>query len=79
MRQELNDNEMNNVVGGTVIISYDYMKIGFDTLKEMYDLKNCTYFEATAFRDELIINHKQMTNQAFDEYCKAQFQAKGWI
>ena len=79
MRKELNNEQIGNVVGGTVIISKDYMKVGFDTLGQMYDLKNCTYKEARNYRDDLIEQNPQMSNVEFDKFCKAKFAERGWI
>ena len=45
MRQELNDQDMNEVVGGTVNLSEAANKIGFTTLHEGYTLK-CSFDEA---------------------------------
>jgi len=79
MRKELADNQMESVVGGTVIISKDYMKVGFDTLGQMYDLKNCTYKEARNYRDDLIEQNPQMSNVEFDKFCRSKFQERNWI
>ena len=79
MRHELNNADLDKVVGGTVIISKDYMKVGFNTLGEMYDLKNCTYREARDYRDDLIEQNPQMSNTEFDKFCKAKFDERGWI
>ena len=79
MRKELEDAQMDNVVGGTVIISKDYMNVGFSTLGEKYNLKNVTYKDARDYRDELIEQNPQMSNSAFDKFCKQKFFDRGWI
>ena len=79
MKKEINDNELENVVGGTVIISNDYHNVGFSTLGEMYDLKNCTYKQARDFVDDLKAENSKLTDAEFDALAKQKLQAKGWI
>jgi len=79
MRKELEDAQMDNVVGGTVIISKNYMNVGFSTLGEKYNLKNVTYEQARDYRDKLIKENPQMNNATFDKFCKQQFHDRGWI
>ena len=62
MKKELIDEQLEQVTGGTVIISKDAMMVGFDTLGEMYNLVNCTYRDARNFRDDLIDAHQDMNN-----------------
>lgn len=78
MKMELNDAELNNVVGGTVIMSEDYNNIGFTSLGEMYNLKT-DYYTARNFVEGLKAANKTMSNSAFDRLCKQELQAKGWI
>ncbi len=79
MKKELNDNQVEQVVGGTVVISANYMRIGFVTTKESYSLKNCTFREARNFAEDLLDANRQMSNAQFDQYCKQQMAEKGWI
>ena len=79
MREQINDQEMENVVGGTVIISKDYNNIGFSTTREKFDLKNCTFKQARNYVDDLLEEHPEMSNAEFDNFVKNAFKAKGWI
>lgn len=79
MKMQINDNELENVVGGTVIVSRDYMNVGFSTLGEMYSLKNCTYKQARDYVDDLLADNPKLTNEEFDKLAKQKLQAKGWI
>ena len=79
MREQINDQEMENVVGGTVIISKDYNNIGFSTTREKFDLKNCTFKQARNSVDDLLEEHPEMSNAEFDNFVKNAFKAKGWI
>ncbi len=79
MKKELIDNQLEEVVGGTVIISKDAMKVGFSTMGQMFSLKNCTYRQARNLVDDLLDANPNMTNSQFDQYCKKELQAKGWI
>lgn len=81
MRTEIVNTDLESVVGGTVIISEDYMNIGFSTLKEKYDLKNCTYRQVMNYvadlKDEA--KAKGMTNAEFDVYCRDKLWDNNWI
>ena len=79
MRTEIKDNQLDNVVGGTVIISKDYNVIGFTTLGEKFNLVGVDARTARNFVEELLDANRDMTNAAFDAFCKEQLQAKGWI
>lgn len=79
MREKIDDAQMESVVGGTVIISKDYMNIGFTTLREKYDLKGVSYRDARNYVEDLKDQCSGMTNAEFDTYCRDQLQAMGWI
>lgn len=79
MRQQLNEQAMEQVVGGTVIISKDYMMIGFDTTQEKFNLKNCTYRQARDYVDDLLDSNPGLSNAEFDTLVKNGMKAKGWI
>ena len=83
MKKEINiDNpQLENVVGGTVIVSEDYMNIGFTTLGKMYNLKNCTYREVINYVQDLKDEAKaqDMTNADFDVMCRDRLEKRGWI
>lgn len=79
MKTELNENELDNVNGGTVIISKNSMRIVFDTQGVSKKLRNCTYKEARDYRDELMDENPNMPNSQFDAFCMQAFRNKGWI
>jgi bacteriocin-like protein len=78
MKKELNNSELNEVVGGTIIISEDYNNIGFTKLGEMYDLK-VDYYTARNYVEELKRENKTMSNAAFDALCKSKLLELDWI
>ncbi len=79
MRQQLNEEVMEQVTGGTVVISKDKMKVGFTTLGEKYSLQNCQYRDAVSFIDELWESNRGLSDADFDQLAKKSLQAKGWI
>lgn len=79
MRLELNDEMMNDVNGGTVVISKNTMNIGFTTRGEKYALKNCTYRQARDLRDDLLEAHPELNNSQYDNLVYQEFKKKGWI
>lgn len=78
MRQEINDFELDDVVGGTVSLSEKRMKIAFSTLNEKYDIK-CSFKEARNLCNQLFAANADMTEAQYDALVKKTFQAKGWI
>lgn len=79
MREMLNEQDVENVVGGTVIISKDNMIVGFSTTKEKFNLKGCTYRQARDLVDDLLEDNPNLGNSAFDALVKKTMKAKGWI
>lgn len=79
MRENINEQSLENVAGGTVIISKDYMVVGFDTTQEKFNLKNCTYRDARNLIEDLKDANPTMSNAAFDQLAKQTLQSKGWI
>ncbi len=78
MKQEINENEIDQVVGGAVCISEAKNRISFSTLGEGYPLK-CTYKEANSLVISLFGQHSDMSEKEFDQFVKQTFQNKGWI
>lgn len=79
MRQELNDNQMEQVVGGTVRFSGSVMKIAFTVRGEQFDVKNCEDWEAMALISQLYGQYKTEGNRVFETKTKEAFEARGWI
>jgi len=79
VKKEIFDNELDNVVGGTVIISRDYMIVGFSTTREKFNLVNVSYKDARNFVEDLLDEHRDMSNAEFDAFCKETLFANGWI
>lgn len=79
MREELNEQALDQVVGGTVIISKDYMTVGFSTTREKFSLKNCTFKQVRNYIDDLLEENPNLSNAAFDKLAKDNLKAKGWI
>ena len=78
MKQEINENEIDQVVGGAVCLSEKRKRISFSTLGEGYDLK-CSYRDANVYVATLFAQHPEMGEQEFDEFVKNAFMSKGWI
>ena len=78
MRTEINENELELVAGGTVVIS-DLGRVGFSTIGKKFTLKNVGWREARNYAEDLHDLHKDMSNEEFDQYVMQVFQNKGWI
>lgn len=79
MKQEINDQELDLVTGGTVYISRDKMRVGFSSTGEKYDLKNCTFRQANDLAQDLWEANQTMGDSAFDALVKSEMKARGWI
>ncbi len=79
MRSEINENALEQVVGGTVCISESRMLIMFTALGgERYPL-NCSYNEANILALTMYEDYKNKSAVEYEEAVKATLQAKGWI
>lgn len=79
MKQALNDEVLDQVVGGTVNLNTNAMMIGFTVLGESFQLKNCTDTEAMILVVQLYSQYKKKGNLAFETATKEAFAANGWI
>lgn len=79
MRQEINENEVEKIVGGTVILSKDYNTVAFSTTRQKFSLQNCTYRQARDYVEDLKDENPGLSNAEFDALAMKKLQAKGWI
>ena len=79
MREQINENALENVVGGTVVVSGDKMKVGFTTLNEKYSLKNCTFDQVMSVIYGMYGSYQDHTGTDFDTAVKQALQSRGWI
>lgn len=79
MRTELNDFQTENVTGGTVVISYDKMMVGFRGIHEKYNLINCTYFEARDLAESLWLQNQTLGDEDFDRLVRDAYKDNGWL
>ena len=77
MRKELKENQMEQVVGGTV--RFNGNTVQFTVLGEQYDVQNCDSDEANLVIVQLYAKHKYDGNRVFETKVKEAFEAKGWI
>ena len=78
MKTEINDNELELVVGGTVVVS-DLGKVGFTTMGKKFKLQGVGWRTARNYAEELHDQHSNMSNSEFDQFVYNEFVAKGWI
>ena len=74
---ELNDEVLDQIVGGTAFINANIGTVAFSSTKEVYDYKNCTYRDVRNVCEDLI--GKYATEAEYDAACVAALKAKGWI
>lgn len=80
MRKELNEQELDQVVGGTVKISESRKAIKFTEItgSTSYSLK-CSFSEATILAAQLYAQYAGKSAREYETACKAAFEDKGWI
>ena len=74
---ELGDEELDQVSGGTALISANTNRVAFSSTKAIYSFKNCTYKDVRNLCEDLI--GKYATEAEYDAACVAALKAKGWI
>ena len=80
MRQAIdNNNELEQVVGGTVILNTSRMRIGFTVLGEAYDVVNCSDDDARDLVNELYKQYKNSGDRALEEATREAFDSRGWL
>ena len=78
MREELRDNEVTEVTGGTVVLSIPLRMICFNSIPLNYRIKG----DGKEMRNrllELYDENETMNEKEFDLMVMNEFLAKGWI
>ena len=78
MREAINDNELEMVTGGSVVIS-SLGRVSFSTLGKKFKLQGVKWKQARNYAEELLEKNPQMNDKAFDEFVMNKFYALGWI
>lgn len=79
MKQELNDNNMEHVVGGSVVVSGNQNVVVFTTLKKKRALVNCDSDDAIMLATQMYMQYKNSGNLAYETAVMDAFRANGWI
>lgn len=81
MKQQINDADLEQVVGGTVKISESRMQIKFTEIcgSTAFNLKNCSFSDATVLVAQMYAQYADKPAAEYENACKAAFEAKGWI
>lgn len=78
MRPQIDDDRIDEVVGGTACLDRSANRISFTTLATGYELK-CDFQTARSFLSGLFIQNPDMTEEEFDKFARKQFKARGYI
>lgn len=79
MKKELDELELDSVVGGAVAINAAEGTVAFTTVGKKYTLKDITPQAARYAAFDLLDAHPEMNPKEFDVFCAKQFRANGWI
>ena len=75
--EKLSLDDLDAVSGGRYIINGNTHQVGFRDAQQIFQLKNCSDYEAMEAMDSLI--GKYATEVEYDNACIALLQSKGWI
>lgn len=79
MREQIHEQDLDQVVGGIVRVSGNKMKVNFTTLRQVYPLKNCEASDASLLAQILYNQHKDEGDLAYEQIVLQEFQNRGWI
>lgn len=79
MKQELNDKNLEQVIGGSVIVSGNEMVVAFTTLRKKCRLINCESYEAILLATQMYGEYRTKGDLAFENAVMEAFRANGWI
>ena len=80
MKKELNENELDQVVGGTIKISESRGQIKFTEICGSKAFKlTCSFSDATVLAAQMYAQYAGQSAAQYETATKAAFEAKGWI
>lgn len=79
MKTQINENELEQVVGGTVCISESRMLIKFTALGAKTYPLNCTFNQANILALTMYEDYKDKSAQEYENAVKDAMADKGWI
>jgi len=78
MREQINDQDMEEVVGGIVRVNGNRSRVGFTTLGIAFDYK-CSYGEALGLAASMYEQYKNSSQAEYETAVMNAMKAKGWI
>lgn len=78
MKQPLNDNQLDEVTGGAVVLSGPLGVCGFNTTGQVFKIKA----DVKVMRNRLIQlydENENMSDAEFDQLVMNEFKSRGWI
>lgn len=78
MKQQINDEALDQVVGGIVRVSGNKGKVNFTTMQKVYTLK-CDPDDASFQAQVLYRQYKDQGDLAYEQAVEADFKSRGWI
>lgn len=79
MRSEINNEELEQVTGGSVRLNTTKMMIGFSVLQKKFSLKNCTDTQAMILVTTLYDQYRTAGDRAYEQATLNAFHDKGWL
>lgn len=79
MRTEINNEELEQVTGGSVRLNTTKMMIGFSVTQKKFKLKNCSDTQAMILVATLYEQYKTAGDRAYEEATYKAFHDKGWL
>lgn len=76
---EINDDELDQVVGGTVVIAMDKNEIAFTSRNIKYKLNGISAKEARSVVLDLMDANTNLSDAEFDKLVRNTFNRNGWL
>lgn len=75
--EKLSLEELDAVSGGRYVINGNTHQVAFRDVRQVFQLKNCSDYDAMAAMDSLVGIYG--SEEEYDNACIALLQSKGWI
>ncbi len=79
MKEQINEQDIEQVTGGTVVFNKRWGNVSFSTTGDKYTLKNCSVDDAWSLVERLRETHRNLSEEEFDNLIRTTFEGKGWI
>ncbi len=78
MREQITNQDLEQVVGGIVRVNGNRSRVGFTTIGEAYDY-SCSYGDALGLAAEMYEQFKDSSQEEYEIAVRDEMMSRGWI